>query len=62
VERFYPDYYNKPRPNPTGIPPSISYGGNPFDLKLPKQDISASDALEQTKVVIIRPGFSTHAM
>ncbi|PLW32204.1 hypothetical protein PCANC_18930 [Puccinia coronata f. sp. avenae] len=62
VERFYPDYYNKPRPNPTGIPPSISYGGNPFDLKLPKQDISASDALEQTKVVIIRPGFSTHAI
>ncbi|POV95796.1 hypothetical protein PSTT_16056 [Puccinia striiformis] len=25
VERFYPDYYNKPRPKPTGLPTTISY-------------------------------------
>ncbi|MBW0502782.1 hypothetical protein O181_042497 [Austropuccinia psidii MF-1] len=62
VERFYPDYYNKPRPQPSGIPTTIGYGGNYFDLKLNKADISSSNALEQTKVVIIRPGFSTHAM
>ncbi|POW20665.1 hypothetical protein PSHT_03295 [Puccinia striiformis] len=62
VERFYPDYYNKPRPKPTGLPTTISYGGNSFDLKLSKDDLNGSDALEQTKVVIIRPGFSTHAI
>ncbi|KAI8451196.1 copper radical oxidase [Phakopsora pachyrhizi] len=59
VERFYPDYYNKPRPQPSGIPKSIGYGGAFFDIKLTKDD---SGFLEQTKVVIIRPGFSTHAI
>lgn len=62
VERFYPDYYNKPRPKPSGLPPTLSYGGNYFDVKLAKEDIGANDALEQTKVVVIRPGFSTHAI
>ncbi|KAG0150382.1 hypothetical protein CROQUDRAFT_652277 [Cronartium quercuum f. sp. fusiforme G11] len=62
VERFYTDYYNLPRPQPTGIPTTIGYGGDYFDVTLNKTDISAHNALEETKVVIIRTGFSTHAI
>lgn len=62
VERFYPDYYNSPRPQPTGVPTTISYGGQYFDITLSRSDISAQNAIEETKVVIVRPGFSTHAI
>lgn len=62
VERFYPDYYSSPRPQPTGLPTSVSYGGQYFDVTLSKADLGGKNAIEETKVVLVRPGFSTHAM
>lgn len=62
VERFYPDYYTAPRPAPTGLPTTLGYGGNYFDVKLSASDLGAISNLDNTKVVIIRTGFSTHAM
>ncbi|GAA5898861.1 hypothetical protein JCM6882_004016 [Rhodosporidiobolus microsporus] len=63
VERFYPDYYTASRPNPSGVPTSLGYGGNYFDLELSSNDFGGDEKkLENTKVVLIRPGFSTHAM
>lgn len=57
VERFYPDYYTAPRPQPAGIPATISYGGNYFDIQLSSTDVGALSNLDNTKVVLIRPGF-----
>ncbi|WFD30317.1 (methyl)glyoxal oxidase [Malassezia sp. CBS 17886] len=57
VERWYPDYYNKDRPSSRGLPSSFKYGGKGFSIKLD----SAQDA-KNAKVVLIRTGFSTHAM
>ena len=62
VERFYPDYYTLPRPAPTGVPTTIGYGGNYFNISLPASSVGAISNLDNTKVTIIRPGFSTHAM
>jgi len=59
VDRFYPDYFNNTRPEPAGLPESVSYGGPYFNVTLPVEDTSV---LANTKVVIVRPGFSTHAM
>ncbi|GAA5833629.1 hypothetical protein JCM11251_003187 [Rhodosporidiobolus azoricus] len=58
AERFYPNYYDLPRPLPSGIPSSISYGGDPFDLTLPAGNVSNPDSI---RVSLMRPGFSTHA-
>ncbi|UZJ57508.1 hypothetical protein CBS101457_006828 [Exobasidium rhododendri] len=57
VERFYPEYYDAVRPSNAGLPSSIGYGGAGFTLTM----ASAADAAN-TKVVIIRTGFSTHGM
>jgi Domain of unknown function (DUF1929) len=63
VERFYPLYYNKHRPEPKGLPTSLSYGGNYFDVQLSSQDLSGNQAnLKSTKVMVIKTGFSTHAI
>ncbi|GAA5992270.1 hypothetical protein JCM11641_002728 [Rhodosporidiobolus odoratus] len=62
VERFYPDYYTKTRPAPAGLPTTLGYGGDSFDVHLAKSDFANEKALDNTKVVVIRPGFSTHAM
>ncbi|KAH8923414.1 copper radical oxidase [Atractiella rhizophila] len=62
VEKFYPDYYNKRRPVPQGIPASIGYGGAYFEITLTNDDIGDEKNLENTKFVLIRTGFSTHAM
>lgn len=62
VERFYPDYFTSARPNPTGLPTSLSYGGNYFDVTLSASDIGNAANLDNTRVTLIRPGFSTHAM
>jgi hypothetical protein len=62
VERFYPWYYDKRRPEPQGLPTTITYGGDYFDVKLTKQDLEDVPAnIKNTKAVIIRTGFSTHA-
>lgn len=62
VERFYPDYYTSPRPQPTGVPTNMTYGGNYFNVQLPASSVGAASNLANTKVVVVRPGFSTHAM
>jgi Domain of unknown function (DUF1929) len=63
VERFYPSYYNKRRPEPQGIPSQLSYGGNPFNITLTAADLFNNvNNTPNAEVVIIRPGFSTHTM
>lgn len=63
VERLYPFYYNTRRPQPQGIPSSLSYGGKSFDITLTKDDLSGNiQNLESTTVVVLRTGFSTHTM
>ena len=62
VERFYPDYYTLPRPVPSGVPTTLTYGGAYFNISLPASSVGAISNLDNTKVTIIRPGFSTHAM
>lgn len=65
AEIFYPPYFSAPnRPKPSGVPKTISYGGNAFDITVSADSYSgeANDAADKTKVVIIRGGFTTHAM
>ncbi|EST10143.1 protein of unknown function DUF1929 [Kalmanozyma brasiliensis GHG001] len=57
VERWYPEFYDAPRPSNAGLPRSFSYGGPGFTINLP----SAAQAAK-AKVVLVRTGFSTHAM
>ena len=59
IERFYPSYYDSPRPGYQGAPDSISYGGNYFNLTL---NATAEADVNATKVVLIRAGFNTHAL
>jgi hypothetical protein len=61
VEIFYPSYYDSPRPVPSGIPTSISYGGPYFNITLPASSLNGTD-LGGVKIALIRTGFSTHAM
>jgi hypothetical protein len=60
VERWYPSYYNEARPTYTGAPTTLSYGGEPFDLVM--DNFLDETAAKNTKVVIIRGGFNTHAI
>lgn len=65
AEVFYPPYFSAPvRPQPTGMPKTISYGGPSFDITVPASSYSgsANDAADNTTVVLMRPGFTTHAM
>jgi len=65
AEIFYPPYFSaKTRPAPTGMPKTLSYGGNPFDVTIPASSYSgsANDAADSAQVVLIRGGFTTHAM
>ncbi|EPQ29707.1 uncharacterized protein PFL1_02927 [Pseudozyma flocculosa PF-1] len=57
VERWYPEFYDRPRPSSRGLPQSFSYGGDGFTL-----DLGSADAAAKAKVVLVRTGFSTHAM
>ncbi|KAF8967499.1 glyoxal oxidase N-terminus-domain-containing protein [Flammula alnicola] len=62
---FYPPYLSAGvRPVPTGIPQTLSYGGAPFDITVPQNSYSgsANDAAGNATVVVIRGGFTTHAM
>ena len=60
VEKWYPFWYSSARPTVTSPwPSSLSYGGQAFNLTFTYTNTSTpADA----KVVIIRTGFSTHAM
>ena len=65
AEIFYPPYFRAPvRPKPQGVPKTLSYGGEPFDVTIAADQYSgsASDAAKNAIVSVIRPGFTTHAM
>lgn len=68
AEKFYPAYFDAPvRPNPNGVPSNITYGGQPFDITFTSSSwdttkMDANAAAASTKVIVIRQGFSTHAM
>jgi hypothetical protein len=65
AEVFYPPYFKATaRPAPTGMPKTISYGGDPFDITIPASSYSgsANDAADNATVVLVRGGFTTHAM
>lgn len=65
AEIFYPPYFSAAtRPSPTGMLSNLTYGGNPFDLTIPPSSYSgsANDAADNTTVVLMRGGFTTHAM
>ncbi|OWZ40591.1 glyoxal oxidase [Cryptococcus neoformans 125.91] len=58
-EKWYPWYYNEKRPTYSGMPANLYYGGNSFNLTMSGTD---EDTAKNTKVVLIRGGFNTHAM
>ena len=64
VEILYPTYYTSSRPVPTGIPQTLTYGGKYFDVTVPASSYSgsANNAAANTKIMVIRPGWTTHAM
>jgi len=64
AEIFYPPYYTQSRPVPTGIPSTLSYGGSYFDISVPASSYSgpANSAADNTKIMLIRTGFTTHGM
>ncbi|KAG6850141.1 hypothetical protein H0H93_000526 [Arthromyces matolae] len=63
TERFYPPYYNKRRPQPFGILSQLGYGGPSFSVVLDSDDLSGDvNNVKNVSVLVIRPGFSTHAM
>ncbi|KAI8970642.1 glyoxal oxidase N-terminus-domain-containing protein [Trametes punicea] len=65
AEIFYPSYFGaSTRPTFTGAPTTLSYGGDPFDLQIPATAYSgsANDAADNTTVVLLRGGWTTHAM
>lgn len=60
VERWYPSWYNDERPVLFDFPSSISYGGSYFNLTL--GNTTSESTAQNTKVVLLRGGFSTHAL
>jgi hypothetical protein len=63
VEIFYPSYYNERRPQPQGLPSTFTYGGPYFNVSLSNDDLFGNvQNAKNATVVIIRTGFSTHAM
>ena len=63
TERFFPPYYNQRRPQPKGLLSQFSYGGPIFDVTLDSDDLFGDiKNIENASVVVLRPGFSTHAM
>lgn len=64
IERWYPDYFFKPRPEPQNLPSLIKYGGDTFNFTMDAKFMgnAVNDLAKKTKVMVIRPGFSTHAM
>jgi hypothetical protein len=63
TERFFPKYYNMRRPQPKGLITQFSYGGPSFDVSLDSADLFGDVAnVVGATVVIIKTGFSTHAI
>ncbi|SCZ96458.1 BZ3500_MvSof-1268-A1-R1_Chr8-2g10206 [Microbotryum saponariae] len=61
AEIFYPSYYDQPRPVPSKVPTTISYGGTPFEFDLPASSLNGVSPAK-IKISVIRTGFSTHSM
>lgn len=63
TELFYPSYFNERRPQPQGLLAQFTYGGPYFNVTLDSDDLFGDlGNANLTKVVIIRTGFSTHAI
>lgn len=64
LEKFYPPYWGKQRPAVNGMPSTLTYGGNSFDLTIDANSYNGTgnDAAQNTTVVIIRPGWTTHGL
>lgn len=64
IEKWYPPYYFEDRPSPQGVPEEIGYGGNTFNVTIDATYMGSSSNYKarNTKFMVIRPGFSTHAM
>jgi len=65
AEIFYPPYFSaSTRPEPSGLPNKLSYGGDMFEVTVPASSYSgsANDAADNTQVVLVRGGWTTHAM
>ncbi|GLB36927.1 putative copper radical oxidase variant A [Lyophyllum shimeji] len=65
AEIFYPPYFGaKIRPTPSGVPKTIAYGGPSFDITIPASCYAgpSNAAAANTTVVLLRGGFTTHAM
>ncbi|KDQ55294.1 glyoxal oxidase [Jaapia argillacea MUCL 33604] len=65
AEIFYPPYWSAPvRPAPTGIPSTLTYGGNMFNITVPASSYTGNVdvAAANTTVMLMRPGWTTHAM
>jgi hypothetical protein len=65
AEIFYPPYFHaKVRPEPSGVPSKLTYGGPSFDVTIPASSYSGSsnDAADNTTIVLVRTGWTTHGM
>ncbi|TFY64242.1 hypothetical protein EVG20_g6011 [Dentipellis fragilis] len=63
VEKFYPSYFSSRRPQPSGLPTQLGYGGAYFNVTLSADDLfHNTDNAKAAKIVVMRFGFSTHAM
>ena len=62
---FFPPYFSASvRPSPQNVPSTLSYGGPYFNITIPPSSYSGNvnESADATTVVIIRGGFTTHAM
>lgn len=59
VERWYPSWYNEPRPSLSQAPSSLAYGGDAWTHTWANTDETVA---KNTKVVVLRGGFNTHAI
>lgn len=64
LELFYPPYWGKQRPEVTGMPSTLTYGGDSFNLTIDANSYSGSgnDAAQNTTVIMVRPGWTTHGL
>lgn len=65
AEVFFPPYFkSEMRPQPEGLPTTLSYGGPSFDISVPSWSYSGSsnDAADNTIIAVTRGGYTTHAM
>lgn len=60
VEKWYPSWYNQPRPQVSGWPEGLTYGGDYFNMTYTPANSTVDPG--SIKVVVIRTGFSTHGM